>query len=204
MPPSRWRVSQCGRERARGVGGNPDLQGLGLSELAAVAHHDERRRDLFSERNVRKRSGGAGSPSTHRVENRRRRSLPSTTALHLAAAEAHVMLGGLAAAVEHLTAANVGERLVFGSFKRNTTTREPARRVANRRFASHLRQRAIRLSSHQGAIAVRMQIEGGPQQNEAEAKLPSTSLAALVADSLAASVDLHTVRVSSAPNFWRS
>ena len=97
--------------------------------------------------------------------------LPSTTALHLAAAEAHIMLGGLAAAVEHLTAANVGGGSVFREFQaQHYYTASLLARVANRRFATHLRQRAIRLSSHQGAIAVRMQMEGGPQQNETESK----------------------------------
>jgi DNA-binding NtrC family response regulator/tetratricopeptide (TPR) repeat protein len=116
--------------------------------------------------------------------------LPSTTAIHLVAAEAHVMIQQFAAAAEHVTAANIAGGFVFREFQAQSYyAASLAARAANVRFATHLRQRAIRLSSYQGAVAVRMQIEADPQPDEVGSD-PVASIAEIVTDSLAASIDL--------------
>ena len=117
--------------------------------------------------------------------------LPSTTALHLAAAEANVVIGDLSAAAEHLTAANVSGEGVFREFQAQSYyTASLLARAVNRGFAAHLRERAIRLSSHQGAVAVRMQVEAEAHPNEAKANTPLGARVEIIADALAASVDL--------------
>ena len=117
--------------------------------------------------------------------------LPSTTALHLVAAEACVMTGDLIAAAEHLVAANDSGGCVFREFQaQHYHAASLIAGAVNPVLGRRMRERALRLSAHQGAVAVRMQIEASAPADDSPTESSPRLGAALVAHSLAASIDL--------------